>query len=124
MIGPYTVGCDVGALSDWPFDNPASNYEVTRGTPRASGRIDMGGPGHMTRFGIWRCTAGAFTCTEQGDEMMTVLSGHCTITDHGTDASVNLSPGDSLFISGDSRVTWDVTADVTKVFHGYKTDGY
>ena len=124
MIGPYRVGGDVGALDDWPFDNPASDYVVTRGNPRASGRIDAGGAGQVTRFGIWRCTVGTFDCTEQGDEMMTVLSGHATVTDHATGQTTALSPGDSLFIRGDSRVTWDVTADVTKVFHGFKPDGY
>ena len=66
----YKPGDDVGPLDDWPFDNPDSHYKITEGDPRASGRFDFGGPGHVTRFGIWRCTKGVFECTEQGDELM------------------------------------------------------
>ncbi|MEX0347900.1 MAG: cupin domain-containing protein [Paracoccaceae bacterium] len=120
----YKPGDDVGELERWPLDNPASNYVIRRGTPRTSGRIDAGGPGHPTRFGIWHCTAGALDCTEQGDELMTVLSGRCRITDHATSETIELSVGDSLFIRDGSRVTWDVIEDVTKVFFGQKAGGY
>ena len=120
----YTHGMDVGPLEDWPFDNPASDYRITRGTPRASGRIDAGGPGHPTRTGIWRCTAGAVECTEQGDELFTILSGRCRLIDHATGTATDLAPGDSFFVRDGTRVTWDVTEDVTKVFFGHKPGGY
>ena len=29
-------------LEPWPFDNPASDYRILRGNPRASGRLDHG----------------------------------------------------------------------------------
>lgn len=32
----YALDADPGGLEDWPFDNPASNYEILRGDPRAS----------------------------------------------------------------------------------------
>ena len=121
---PYTIGDDIGPLEDWPFDNPASDYVIREGAPRASGRLDAGGPGHVTRRGIWHCTRGVFDCTEQGDELMTVLSGRCQVTDHETGTVAALAPGDSLFLRDGSRVTWDITEDVTKVFFAYKTDGY
>ena len=120
----YKPGDDVGPLEDWPFDNPASNYQIRQGTPRASGRIDAGGQGHTTRMGIWRCTKGVFDCTEQGDELMTILSGQCRLVDHQNGKIAELSPGDSLFVRDGSRVTWDVTEDVVKVFYGTKTDSY
>jgi len=41
----YKVGEDVGELEEWPFNGTASNYVITRGNPKASGRIDKGGPG-------------------------------------------------------------------------------
>ena len=34
----YKRGEDVGVLQHWPFSGEASNYEVIRGTPEASGR--------------------------------------------------------------------------------------
>jgi uncharacterized cupin superfamily protein len=123
MIG-YAPGCDVGVLDDWPLTAPASEYIILRGAPRTYGRIDAGGQGHATRFGIWRCTPGAFQCTEQGDELMTILAGHCRLTDHGTGDVRDLAVGDSLFVRHASRVTWDVAEEVTKVFFGQKPGGY
>jgi len=120
----YQIGDDVGPLADWPFKNPQSHYVINAGSPRASGRIDAGGPGHVTRMGIWACTVGTFTCTEQGDELMTILSGHGSITDTATGHKTNFKPGDTLFSHDASRVIWDITEDVVKVFHGYKADGF
>ncbi|MGC3936983.1 cupin domain-containing protein [Roseobacter sp. EG26] len=117
-------GDDVGPLEFWPFDNPASDYRILEGAPRTYGRIDKGGPGHPTRVGIWRCTVGAFECTEQGDELMTVLSGRCRLIRHEDGETCDLGPGDTLFVQDGSRVTWEVSEDITKVFFGYKPDGY
>ena len=123
MIG-YAPGADVGPLEEWPMVGPASNYVILRGDPRTCGRIDAGGPGHGTRLGIWRCTPGAFECTEQGDELMTILAGRCRLTDHATGETRDLAVGDSLFVRDGSRVTWDVAEEVTKVFFGWKANGY
>lgn len=120
----YTPGDDVGPLEDWPFDNPLSDYVIKQGDPRASGRIDAGGPWHATRTGIWRCTKGVFDCTEQGDELMTILAGRCRLTDLTTGVTTDLGAGDSLFVRNGSRVTWDIIEDVTKVFFGHKPDGF
>ena len=121
----YKRGEDVGALEPWPFDAPESRYRMLDGTPAASGRLDAGGPGDVTRFGIWRCTPGSFACIEQGDELMTVLAGRCTLINHSAaDASVTLAPGDSLFIRDQSHVTWIIHDEITKVFHGFKPEGY
>lgn len=120
----YRPGADVGALEHWPFDNPDSAYRIVGGAPKAYGRIDAGGAGEVTRTGIWRCTAGAFECTEQGDELMTVLSGTCRVTDLESGEVHDLGPGDSLFLRDGSRVRWEVDAEVTKVFYGCKPGGY
>ncbi len=116
----YKPGVDVGPLEDWPFDNPASDYLIVKGKPRTSGRIDAGGAGNKTRYGIWRCTVGTFECTEQGDEMMTILSGKCRLTDHATGSVTELAAGDTFYVRDGCRVTWDVLEDLTKVFFGYK----
>ncbi|MDQ2091162.1 cupin domain-containing protein [Marimonas arenosa] len=120
----YKPGDDVGELEDWPFDNPLSDYQIKEGSPRASGRMDGGGPGHTTRTGIWRCTKGVFECTEQGDELMTILAGRCRLIDMTTGKATELETGDSLFVRDGSRVTWDIIEDVTKVFFGHKADGF
>ena len=114
---------DVGPLEHWPFDNPKSNYVVHDGTnPQAYGRIDHSTP--TTRTGIWKCTVGKMECTEQGDELMTILSGRVEVTDLTSGDVVVLHPGDSLFSYDGRRVIWNVLEDVTKVFYGSKVDGY
>ena len=117
-------GDDVGPLQTWALDNPASDYRITRGAPATSGRIDAGGPGDDTRYGIWRCTAGALECAEQGDELFMALSGRCRLIDHATGKTTDLRPGGSCFLRDGARVTWDVSEDLTKVFFGHKKGGY
>ncbi|WP_171124026.1 MULTISPECIES: cupin domain-containing protein [unclassified Ruegeria] len=120
----YKPDEDVGSLEHWPFDNPESDYVIKSGSPTVFGRMDAGGSGHTMRAGIWRCTPGVFECTEQGDELMTILSGKCQLTDKTTGEVSTLCTGDSLFIRDGSRVEWNVTEEVTKVFFGQKRDGY
>ena len=120
----YVPGENVGPLEHWPFDAPESDYVVVAGDPVCHGRLDAGGPGYETRAGIWRCTQGAFTCTEQGDEMMVILEGRCQITDHATGEVLRLGPGDCAFVRDGMRVTWEVSETVTKTFMGWKPDGY
>ena len=77
----YRPGDSVGELTPWPFENPASDYVILRGSPQASGRIDRGGAsGDATRLGIWACTEGAFECTELGNELQTILTGRLRLT--------------------------------------------
>ena len=120
----YMPGSEIGVLQPWPFDNPESNYKILSGAPAASGRIDTGGAGYTMRSGIWRCTAGTFECTEQGDELMTFLSGRCHLTDQSTGKSHMLGAGDSLFMPDGRRVTWEIIHEVTKVLFGNKSSGF
>jgi len=67
---------------------------------------------------------GVFTCIEQGDELMTILSGRCRLIDNTSGQVNELGVGDSLFVRDGSDVTWDIIEDVTKVFFGHKADGF
>ena len=102
-------------LEPWPFDNPASDYRILRGNPRASGRLDHGGNAAGNRLGIWSCTEGAFECTELGDELQTIISGRLVLTRAGGE-SIECGPGDSIFTRRGERVIWDIQEEVTKVF--------
>jgi uncharacterized cupin superfamily protein len=102
-------------LEPWPFENPASNYKILRGAPRASGRLDHGANEGPHRLGIWSCTEGAFECTELGDELQTIIRGQLTLTRVGGE-SISCGPGDSIFTRKGERVIWDIHEDVTKVF--------
>ena len=109
-------------LEPWPFDSEASHYNIIRGNPIASGRLDIGTNEGQHRMGIWCCTEGAFTCTEVGDELQTIVRGRLILTrDDGK--SIDCGPGDSIFTRKGERVTWDIQEDVTKVFFTYNADG-
>ncbi len=47
---------------------------------------------------------------------MTLLSGHCKLIQQDTGLTRDLGPGYSLFVRDGSRVTWDVSEDITMVF--------
>ena len=102
-------------LEPWPFDNPDSDYQILRGNPRASGRLDFGSNDGESRLGIWSCTEGAFQCTELGDELQTILTGRLVLT-REDGKSIECGPGDSIFTRRGERVTWDIREDVTKLF--------
>ncbi len=108
-------------LEPWPFDNPASDYRILSGNPRASGRIDDVGDDERQRLGIWSCTAGRFECTELGDELQTILRGRLILTRAG-EAPIACGPGDSIFTRKGERVVWDIREDVTKVFFSANLD--
>lgn len=109
-------------LEPWPFEGTASNYKIIRGNPKASGRLDIGASNGQHRMGIWCCTEGAFTCTEAGDELQTIIRGRLILTRDDSE-SISCGPGDSIFTRKGERVTWDILEDVTKVFFTYNSNG-
>ena len=123
MVYRGNAEIDESTLEDWPFDNPASQYVLhSTPPPRARGRIDHATA--TTRTGIWQCTVGTMECTEQGDELCTIVSGTVHVTNVNTGETVTLQAGDSLKILDQQRLLWKVVQDVTKVFYGFKEDGY
>ena len=120
----YELPQGLSDLEPWPFTAPESGYVILSGSPEASGRLDAGGPGHTTRRGLWRCTKGVFECTEQGDELMTLLTGRCRVADLTTGVSLDLGPTDTAFLKDGSRVRWEILEDVVKVFFAHNERGY
>ncbi len=117
----YTLNKIISDLQPWPFEGEASNYEILRGNPQASGRLDLGTNESQHRVGIWLCTEGAFTCTELGDELQTVIIGQLNITREDGE-TIECGPGDSIFTRKGERLTWDIKQAVTKVFFTYNSD--
>ncbi|MEM7207651.1 MAG: cupin domain-containing protein [Pseudomonadota bacterium] len=118
----YAVDESFEDLESWPFDNPTSQYRILRGNPQASGRIDYGASAAQHRVGIWRCTEGAFECTEMGDELQTIIQGKLTLT-RSDGESIECVAGDSIFTRKGERVVWDIQETVVKVFFTYNKDG-
>ncbi len=119
----YKCGKDVGELEFWPFQGAESDYVIVSGDPRASGRLDGGGPGYNWRSGIWRCTAGSFMCNELGDEMQSILSGRVRII-NADGKFYEFGAGDTVFTNRGDRVTWEILEDVTKVFFSLNPHGF
>ncbi|MCG6890339.1 MAG: cupin domain-containing protein [Gammaproteobacteria bacterium] len=111
----YALNDVPDSLEAWPFDNPASDYKILQGDPRARGRLDYGNNTGPYRLGIWACTVGVFECTELGDELQTIIRGRLVLTRVGGE-SIDCGPGDSIFTRKGERVIWDIREDVTKVF--------
>ncbi|MCP4327093.1 MAG: DUF861 domain-containing protein [Alphaproteobacteria bacterium] len=109
-------------LEPWPFTAVESDYRILRGNPRASGRLDFGTAESAHRLGIWACTAGAFECTERGDELQTILTGRVRLT-RPDGAADEFGPGDSFVTRKGERLQWDIREDVTKVFFTYDAYG-
>lgn len=121
-MSAYPLDIDVDDLEDWPFDNAASEYVILHGQPQASGRLDRGTATSRHRLGIWRCTPGAFECTERGDELQTILSGKLRLV-RGDGSEQQFDPGDSFFTNKGERVQWHIEETVTKVFFTHDPDG-
>ena len=85
-------------------------------------RLDLGGPESRHRLGVWHCTAGAFECTERGDELQTILAGHLRLV-RADGYAQTFGPGDSFFTRKGERLLWDILEDVTKVFFTHDRDG-
>ena len=100
-------------LLDPLTDTPG--YRVIRGNPRPSIRYEFTDMHPGQALGIWRCTEGAFECTEKANELQTVLSGRLRLT--GEDGqTIELGPGDSAYTKRGEKVVWDIVEEVTKVF--------
>ena len=118
----YPANAVADALETWPFEGAASDYKIVRGNPRASGRLDIGTGEGRRRLGIWSCTEGVFECTEQGDELQTIIRGRVILTDADGE-SIECVPGDSIYTRKGERLRWDIRESVTKVFFTCNRDG-
>ena len=108
-------------LSVLPSLSTTPDYKIVRGDPRASIHYEIDDSETGQALGIWRCTEGAFECTEKANELQTVISGKLRLT--GEDGNtIELNPGDSVYTQQGEKVIWDIVEDVTKVFFNVKTD--
>ena len=116
----YKTLSEAENLQPWPFEGETSDYQILRGNPQASGRLDIGDNNGKHRMGIWKCSEGAFTCTETGDELQTIIRGHLLLIREDGE-SISCKPGDSIFTRKGERLTWDIKEEVTKVFFTYNS---
>jgi uncharacterized cupin superfamily protein len=109
-------------LDELPLLSESPGYEIVEGSPRASIRLDAGSSSSSHRLGIWKCTPGAFKCTEKGDELQTLIRGKLTLI-YEDGSEFHFGPSDSIYTEKGERVTWKVTETVEKVFFTHDEDG-
>ena len=67
------------------------------------------------RTGIWECTPGQFQREMDAAELMYIISGSLTFTGDNGD-SIDMNPGDTVFMPPNSKGIWDVKETVRKVY--------
>ncbi|NKB63045.1 MAG: DUF861 domain-containing protein [Gammaproteobacteria bacterium] len=116
----YTVDIHTQLETLSPFATTAG-YELLEGNPQASIRFDRGAANTRHRLGIWRCTPGAFKCTEKGDELQVILKGKLRVTEENGN-SHEFGPGDSFYSEKGENVIWTILETVEKVFFTHDED--
>ena len=67
--------------------------------------------------GVWECAPSVMEIDSYPvNEMMTVLSGSVTITDHGSGSVDTFVAGDTFFVAKGSRITWEITETLRKYY--------
>ena len=109
-------------LTSLPPLSESAGYDVVRGNPEASVGFSVGTWDSKVRVGVWHCTAGAFNCTETGDELQTLIAGRLRLV-REDGSREEFVTGDSVFTYKGERLTWDIIEPVTKVFFTYNVAG-
>ena len=116
------IKSEMTGLESWPPIRDTPGYQVLRGEPSPSGRLDVGQLDSSIKVGVWACSEGAFKCAETGDELQTIVKGKLRIVENdGTEHS--FGPGDSFFTRKGEQLIWDVIEPVEKIFFTYNRDG-
>lgn len=67
--------------------------------------------------GVWECAPSIMEIDSYPvHEMMTLLSGSVTITDHDNGRSDTFTAGDTFLVAKGSRITWQITETLRKYY--------
>lgn len=67
--------------------------------------------------GVWECAPSLLEIDSYPvHELMTVLAGSVTITDHDADGSATFTTGDTFFVEKGTRLTWEITQTLRKYY--------
>ena len=67
--------------------------------------------------GVWECAPSKLVFDAYPvHEMMTILSGSVTVTNHDDDHAETFTAGDTFFVAKGSSFTWDITETLRKYY--------
>lgn len=67
--------------------------------------------------GVWECAPATMTFDSYyAHELMTVLSGSVTVTNHETDSADTFMAGDTFFVEKGSNFTFEITETLRKYY--------
>jgi uncharacterized cupin superfamily protein len=96
------------------YDAPISEAQILEGEPRArSWDLALSREGGVS-MNYWDCTAGRFTWSYAGDEMIEILEGEARVTDEAGHTRI-LRPGDTAHFAGGTKLVWEVPEYVRKL---------
>ena len=80
-------------------------------------RLYFGTDDESVLSGVWECAPSKMTFESYPvHEMMTVLAGSVTITNHDNDSAETFKAGDTFFVSRGSHFTWEITETLRKYY--------
>lgn len=67
--------------------------------------------------GVWECAPSKFVVESSPvHEMMTILSGSVTVTNHDDNQVETFTAGDTFFVAKGSSFTWEITETLRKYY--------
>jgi uncharacterized protein len=68
------------------------------------------------KMGIWEATPGKWHRVITRREFSFFISGHCRFTPEGSDESIEINAGDSVYFAENSLGIWDIIEPIRKAF--------
>lgn len=94
-------------------DSPIPQSWILEGTPAARSRVLATSDDNSTMTMVWDCTAGRFNWFYNLDEIVSVVAGGMTLTDHSGVRQV--TAGDVIYFPAGSQAMWTVEDYIRKV---------
>ncbi len=100
---------------------PIAPEDVISGSPEGQAMLLWRSEDLKLHNGIWQCSPGEFYLTHSGETIF-CLQGRAEMTPEGGETVV-FEPGVLAYIHEGTRVRWNISETVRKVFHNYDSTG-
>jgi uncharacterized cupin superfamily protein len=102
-----------------PAELPAislQQHEILEGDPDARCAFLAKSADDNAAAGFWSCNPGRYEFEFDYDEFVYLIEGAVTVSEHGTDRTLQLAAGDSAHFPQGVTTTWHVTEKLVKYF--------
>jgi uncharacterized cupin superfamily protein len=102
-----------------PVELPAISlpqHEIVEGTPDARCAYLAKSADDNAAAGFWSCNPGRYEFEFDYDEFVYIVEGELAVTEHGSQRTFQLGPGDTAHFPQGVTTTWHVTRPLVKYF--------